>query len=150
MEPKIVRKPAFTVVGVKYHGKNENNEIKELWNEFGPRMAEVKQVINPDVCFGVCGNMDEQTQEFDYVAGFQVESTANMPEGLISFEVPEATYAAFSTTLPDIGRTFEHAFHTWLPQSRYQAAGGPELEVYGEEFDPHDPASLFDILIPIK
>jgi len=150
MEPKIVTKPAFTIVGVKYRGKNENYEIKQMWNDFGPRMGEILHVVNRDVCYGVCANMDEQTEEFDYVAGYQVESTANMPEGMISFEVPEATYAAFPTTLPDIGQAFEYAFHTWLPQSGYQPAGGPELEVYGEEFDPRDPASLFDILIPIK
>lgn len=150
MEPKIVTKPAFTVVGVKYHGKNENNEIKQMWNDFGPKMGEVKHVVNPDVCYGVCANMDEQTHEFDYVAGFEVESTVGMPDGMVSMEVPKATYAAFATTLPGIGQAFEHAYHTWLPKSKYQPAGGAELEVYGEEFDPRDPESTFEILIPIK
>jgi AraC family transcriptional regulator len=149
MEPRIVSMPAFTVVGVKYHGRNENNEIKQMWDEFGPRMGEIAHVVNQDVCYGVCANMDEQTHEFDYVAGFAVESTADMPDGMTSMEVAEATYAAFATTLPAIGQTFEKAYHTWLPQSGYQSAGGPELEVYGEEFDPRDPASSFDILIPI-
>lgn len=150
MEPKILRRPAFIVVGVRYQGKNENNEIKQMWDDFGPRMGEVKHVINPDVCFGVCGNMDEQTHAFDYVAGFEVESTADIPEGMVSMEVPEATYAAFTTTLPAIGQTIDHAHRTWLPQSGYQATYGPELEMYGEEFDPRDPASLFEYLIPIE
>jgi hypothetical protein len=30
MKPKIVSRAAFTVVGMKYHGKNENNEIPQL------------------------------------------------------------------------------------------------------------------------
>jgi len=149
MEPKIVTKPAFTVVGVKYRGDNKNNEIKHMWDEFGPRMGEIKHVVGPEVCYGVCANGDEETHEFDYFAGFEVDSTADIPEGMVSFEVPEATYAVFATTLPDIGKTFEHAYHTWLPQSGYHATGGPDLELYDEAFDPSDPYSTLYIYIPI-
>lgn len=150
MEPKIVSTPAFTIVGAKYRGKNENNEIKQMWEEFYPRMGEIQRIVNPDVCYGACANTDEQTHEFDYVAGFEVESAPDIPEGMASLEVPAATYAVFSTTLPGIGATFDYAYHTWLPQSGYQPAGGPEFELYGEEFDPRDPASTFDIYIPVK
>jgi hypothetical protein len=31
--PKIENRPAFTVAGVKYLGKNENDEISRLWRE---------------------------------------------------------------------------------------------------------------------
>ena len=149
MEPKIVSKPAFTIVGVKYHGRNENNEIPQLWNDFGPRMVEVKHMVDKHACYGVCANVDKQTRKFDYFAAFEVDSTDDIPEGMVSFEVPEATYAVFRTTLPDIGTTFDHAYHSWLPESGYQATGGPELELYDEEFDPRDPASTFGIYIPI-
>lgn len=150
MEPKIVSRPAFAVVGVKYHGKNENDEIKQMWQDFGPRMSEIKHVVNSCVCYGVCANTDEESGEFDYVAGFEVESVADIPEGMESMEVPEATYALFTTTLPAIGETFHNANHTWLPQSGHRPTGGPELEVYGEEFDPQDPASTFGVYIPIE
>jgi len=149
MEPRIVSLPAFTVVGAKYHGKNENDEIKQMWDDFGPRMGEIRHVVNREVCYGVCANADEQTQEFDYFAGFEVDSTGDLPKGMVSFEVPAATYAVFPTTLPGIGATFDHAYHTWLPQSGYQVTGGPDLELYGEEFDPRDPESTFEIFIPI-
>jgi predicted transcriptional regulator YdeE len=36
-EPKIVSKPAFTIVGLKYRGKNEGNEIPALWQTFMAR-----------------------------------------------------------------------------------------------------------------
>jgi len=150
MEPKIVSRPAFTVVGVKYHGQNENNEIPQMWQVFGPRMSEIKHVINTGICYGVCANADERTGEFDYIAGFEVESVAGIPEGMVSMEVPEATYAVFATTLPAIGETFHNAHHQWIPQSGYRPTGGPELEVYGEEFEPQDPASTFEVYIPIE
>jgi len=149
MEPKIVSKPAFTIVGVKYRGKNESNEIKQMWDDFGPRMGEIKHMVDKHVCYGVCANMDEQSHEFDYFAGFEVDSTADIPGRMVSFEVPAATYAVFRTTLPDVGQTFDHAYCNWMPQSGYQATGGPDLELYDEEFDPADLESTFEIFVPI-
>ena len=150
MEPRIENRPAFIVVGAKYRGKNENDEIKQMWQEFYPRMGEIQHVVNPDICFGICADGDEQTHEFDYVAGFEVGSAADIPAGMVSMEVPEATYAIFSTTLPGIGATYNHAYHTWLPKSGYQLIGGPDFEKYGSEFDPRDQASTFEVYIPIK
>ena len=53
MEPKIVSMPAFTVVGVKYRGKNENNEIKQMWQSFGPRMLEIQHKVDAHTALGV-------------------------------------------------------------------------------------------------
>ena len=150
MEPKIVKRAAFTVVGMKYHGKNENNEIPQLWGEFGPRMGEIKQMANRHVAYGVCDNFDESSSEFDYIAGFEVASTAEIPEGMVSWDIPEGKYAVFTCTLPTLGETYQHASHTWLPQSGYQRALGPELELYDESFDPRDPSSEMEVYIPIK
>ena len=68
---------------------------------------------------------------------------------LVGKVLPATTYAAFRTTLPAIGQTFDHAYQKWLPQSGYECTGGPELELYDEEFDPAVPESTFEILIPI-
>jgi AraC family transcriptional regulator len=150
MEPKIIKGAAFTVVGMKYHGKNENNEIPQLWGEFGPRMGEIKQVANPHVAYGVCDNFDESSSEFDYIAGFEVGSTAEIPEGMVSWDIPAGQYAVFTCTLPTLGETYQYAYHTWLPQSGYQRAAGPEFELYDESFDLRDPRSEMDVYIPIK
>ncbi len=149
MEPRIVSKPAFTVVGVKYRGRNENDEIPQLWHDFGPMMGEIQHKVDEHACYGVCANVDHETHEFDYFAAFEVDSTADIPAGMVSFEVPAATYAAFRTTLPDVGKTFDHAYQAWLPQSGYMSTGGPDLELYDEAFNPGDPHSTFEVFIPI-
>ena len=150
MEPKIIKGAAFTVVGMKYHGKNENNEIPQLWGEFGPRMGEIKQVANPHVAYGVCDNFDKGSSEFDYIAGFEVGSTDEIPEGMVSWDIPAGQYAVFTCTLPTLGEAYQYAYHTWLLQSGYQRAPGPEFELYDESFDPRDPSSEMDVYIPIK
>lgn len=149
MEPKITHKPAFIVAGKKYHGNNANNEVFHLWRESGVWMGKIAHVTNPNVAYGVMGNYDEQSQEFDYLAGVEVNNGDDQPEGLTSWAVPEQTYAVFTCTLPAIMEAYQHILQTWLPQSGYQHAGGPEFELYDEKFSPENPASLMYIYIPI-
>jgi len=150
MDPKIVEREGFTVVGMPYHGKNENDEIPQMWGAFGPQIQEIKDVANPSVCYGICDNMDPNTGEFDYIAGLEVSRAEEVPEGLVCWEVPAGRYAVLTTTLPRIGETFKFAYHEWLPGSGFEHRPGPDLEVYDESFDPQDPSSQFDVFIPIK
>ena len=149
MKAEIVSKPAFAVVGLVYHGKNEKQEIPQLWGEFGPRFGEVKGVINADVCYGVCDNFDQNSGEFDYAAVLEVSDDAGVPEGMVRWEIPAQTYAVFECTLPTIGETFDHIHKTWFPQSGYQRASGPEFELYDKDFDPNNPRSKMQIYIPV-
>lgn len=150
MEIKIVERSTFTVVGLKYRGKNENAEIPQLWQSLGPRSGEFENMADDTVAYGISANMDRESGEFDYVAGFEVSSAEQVPEGMVAFEVPAARYAVFSTTLPKVGETFHNAHNTWLPQAGLEPSGGPELELYDEQFDVQDPNSEFDLYIPIK
>ncbi|MCK4315597.1 MAG: GyrI-like domain-containing protein [Anaerolineae bacterium] len=110
MEPKIVTKPAFTVVGMLYHGKNENNEIAQVWSEFIPRVKEIEH-MGLQNSYGVCGQ-PEENGAFKYVAGFEVDSVAGIPEGMVSWDVPAQKYAVFPCTLSTIGEAYQYAFKT--------------------------------------
>jgi AraC family transcriptional regulator len=148
--PKIIQRPAFTVVGMVHSGKNENDEIPQMWAAMGPRFAEVRHVVDPEDCYGVVDNMDEGNGTFDYVAGIEVERARDLPEGMVSWDVPGGTYAVFTCTLPGLGEAYTHAYSTWLPQSGYERAPGPEFELYDAEFDPKDANSKMEIYIPIR
>lgn len=150
MEIKIVERSGFTVIGLKYRGKNEQGEIPQLWGAMGPRTGEIGNLVDDTAAYGISANADMETGAFDYIAGYEVSSAEEVPEGMVAFEVPGGRYAVFSTTLPRVGETFDHAYHTWLPQAGLQPSGGPEFELYDEEFDPQDPGSEFDLYIPIK
>jgi predicted transcriptional regulator YdeE len=120
VEIKIVERAAFTVVGLHYRGKNENNEIPLMWQVSGPRIQEIKDIVDRTVAYGVSADMDQSTGEFTYIAGFEVSSAENAPKGMVAFEVPGGRYAVFTTTLPQLGETFHNAFETWL---RYTTKG---------------------------
>lgn len=68
MEPEIVERAGMTVIGLKYRGRNEHQEIPQLWARFVPRMHEVHSVSTAS--FGVMDNYDPTTGEYDYLAAF--------------------------------------------------------------------------------
>jgi AraC family transcriptional regulator len=154
MEPSIVRKAAFTVVGMEEHGRNENNELPALWQSFIPRMCEIRGRVNPHESFGLCiGDMDyKQTGVFRYVAGQQVTDAAAVPDGMLAVTVPEATYAVFTHrgTLETLGQTYDYIYGTWLPTSGREVADTPDFELYDDRFDATSPSSEMDIYIPLK
>ena len=150
MEPKIVTKPAFNIVGMKYRGKNEHNEIPQLWGQFVAQIPSIKHQLPQPGSYGAMDNFDEEGGEFDYLAARAVERIADVPEGLLGWEIPENTYAVFTCTLPTLQKTFGYAYHTWLPQSGYERACGAEFEFYDRNFDPNDESSTMFIYIPIK
>jgi AraC family transcriptional regulator len=80
----------------------------------------------------------------------EVESAEGMPEGIVVWEVPAATYAVFPTTLTEIGATYERMYGQWLPASGYQRAPGPDIELYDENFNPDTPGSVFYLYVPVK
>lgn len=148
MEIKIITKPAFTVTGLNYFGKNENSEIPQMWGQFNPRAGEIENKVEPKVCYGVCGETDGDGR-FRYLAGFQVEPGSSQPQDMQTWDVPEQTYAVFPSTLQSIHETYKYAFQTWLPQSEYDHSPGPDFEFYDEEFDPKEGTGL-TIYIPVK
>ena len=150
MDPKIVTKKSFTVAGFKYRGKNENQEIPQLWQTYNRRFGQLRHRTPEKIAYGLMDNFDEQSGEFDYVAGTAVSSDKDLPADAVIWEVPEQTYAVFTCTLPTIHETFDNIYSKWLPKSGAKRQPGIEFELYDERFSTEDPDSELDIYIPIQ
>jgi AraC family transcriptional regulator len=148
--PKIVTKESFNVIGQVYHGKNENQEIPQLWRVLLPRFAEIKDMVSSEVSYGVMGNMDHDSGEFDYLAGYEFNRPGNVPEGMDTWTVPEQKYGVFSCTLPTLIDAFKQINQNWFPSSGYVQGDGPEFELYPKEFNPQIDDSVMHLYIPIK
>ena len=150
MQPQVVTKPAFTVVGLCIHTLAKAAEIPLLWDQFVPRMDEVQHLAEPHVSYGLMDHFNQEIGELDYMAGNAVEQVIDLPAGMARWDLPANTYAVFETTLPNIGETFGTIYNSWLPTSGYQHAAAPYFERYGETFDPDDPTSKLSIYIPVE
>ena len=93
MDVEITAGDGFVVIGVPYRGRNENREIPALWGQFFPRLGEIDGIADAGVYYGVMGNYDMTTGEFDYVAGAEVLPDTATPPGMMRWEVPPGTYA---------------------------------------------------------
>ncbi|MCB0021651.1 MAG: GyrI-like domain-containing protein [Caldilinea sp.] len=150
MEPQLVTKPAFTVVGMLLRATPMSPEIPQLWGRFAPRMDEIPNLAEPHVSYGVMGNYDTATSQFDYLAGCSVTTVGAMPEGMSRWDVPAQIYAVFETTIPAMGQTMDAIYTHWLPTSGYRQVNSMYFERYGETFSPEDPASTLSIYIPVE
>ena len=157
METRITSLPAMRVVGMAYIGKNENGEIGQMWDRFIPRFHEVEGKMRPGIALGVCGDA-KGDGSFRYVAGFQVDANAPVPEGMAVLEVPAATYVVVTQHGPlndqkrGLGAAESYVYREWLPQSGYERADAPDIQWYGEHFvfgDSEREDSEMDVYVPI-
>jgi len=147
MDIKIVTQAEFAVVGLPYYGKNEHEEIPELWTDLGPRMDEIADKTGP--AYGLCMPV-EADGRFHYLAGFAVSEASDLPEGMEAWTVPEQTYAVFPCELSTIQEAYRYAFETWLPQSDYRHdQKGIDFELYTEEFDPATGDEGMYVYVPV-
>ena len=147
MQPQLITKLAFTVVGLLIQTTAKNAEIPALWDQFVPRMGEIPHQSAEHASYGLMSNFDRTTSTVDYMAGSPVEKVGALPAGMSSWDVPANTYAIFETSIAKIGETFDHIFSTWLPTSGYQQVNAPYFEYYGENFSPNNP--VLSIYIPV-
>jgi AraC family transcriptional regulator len=83
----------------------------------------------------------------------EVEDLNSIPSSLVGKVIPAHRYAVFTSqgTLDALHKTFQHAYHEWLPKSKYKIADWYDFEYYGERFKGMgNPESVIDIYIPIR
>ncbi len=157
-EIKIKNHDALTIVGLKYTGKAEGQEIPALW---GKLMTLADQIPQRDfsamAAYGVSvmGADFEATMVFDYYAGFPVEGDPqNLPEGMVKYQIPAGQYAVITCpNLASISQAYDALYKNWLPGSDYVldfSHGNICFELYGEDYNPEAGSEKFYIYAPVK
>lgn len=155
MNPKIVHKPAFTVVGMKVRSSMEQSLIPQLWSDFDQRHDEIRDWIEPDNCYGIClheeGDDAQGCKYFSYLAGIEVSNTDFIPAGMTSHTLPEADYAVFEHhgPLDKLQDTYKFIYGSWLPHSAYKVLGKDDFELYDTRFKYGQAESVMEIWVPI-
>jgi len=155
MEPRITDHDAFAVVGLPLKvGHATTHEISTLWDRLIARVGEIPGRIEGSA-YGLLYNFDKREGSFDYLASVAVEGDAAVPDGMARIEVAAQTYAVFTHRIEnpvlsqDLPRVFNYIYGTWLPDSGYLVAEGPEIEYYDSRFDPNNNSGEIDLYIPV-
>ena len=148
MNPRIIFKPAFTVVGLLQDDQKDDASIDELWLRLGSRFHEIEGV-DPDVGYGVHFSKDDGDQ---FLVGFSVQQNGPIPKGMTAMHFEPKAYAVFTHQgfLDGIKETLAECFLAWLPRSGYQREGAYYIEVYDDRFVPNSPDSLISIYVPLR
>jgi len=160
MEPKIITKESFKVVGMEGKTTLKNNKIPGLWHKFMRVIGEIKNRINNNVAYGICEcvsefdakNFNEDT-EFTELVCVEVSKFDNIPEGMVGRTLQTQKYAVFTHRGPltNLRSTYDYIYGTWLKNSGYEIAEADDFEYYDERFNPvSQEDSEFDIYIPVK
>ena len=153
MEPEIREISEFKIVGLQCQtelGKTME-DLPKLWDEYMPRMGEIKNRIDEKVGYGVSIAEDPESKKFTYLAGVGVTDDSTIPEGMTSITIKEGKYVVFTHkgSLTKIGETYDFIWNEWLPKSGKKIdVRAPCLERYDERFKD-DENSVMEILFPL-
>lgn len=161
MKYKIEEKGAFRIVGPKLSTTMENEacykEIPAFWNEvaMGGKIAQLGAMIDqpPFGMLGVsaCGDtpITDYSTRFDYYIA--APTSKAVPQGMVEYMVPAATWAVFECSGPMPGSIQElqrRVATEWLPGSGYEYGNAPDIEVYYDE-DGTKPDARSEVWIPV-
>ena len=142
MNYRIEKHEPFRVVGLKkeitWTPENQEGflEVPKFWAEpaTGPAIMQLCSImdIQPQGVLGMSVGNWHQNGTFDYYIG--VASSQPMPGGMAEYVVPAGTWAIFDCVgaMPQSMQAMQQRIMTeWFPNSGYQYADAPDIEVYG-------------------
>jgi len=170
MNPIIIEKSAFKVAGygIKTNITNGNytKDVASFWINYDGENLESKmyKILNPPKHgeVGLCIPSSNDRGEATYMLGVIVDDFNDVTDDMITAEVPEATYAVFTTPPVNTGteaennefanvikQTWKYIFEEWFKDSGYIFDETKlDFEYYDERCHPTI-GTVMDIYVPV-
>lgn len=171
MNPVIMKKAEFKVAGygIKTNITNSNytKDIASFWCNYDGENLESKmyKILNPPKHgeVGICVPERGESGDAVYLLGVIVDNFDNVTNDMITVEVPEATYAVFTTPPVDtskdldnndfpeaIKNTWKYIFEEWFKDSEYVFDESKfDFEFYDERCHGRKD-TVMEIYVPIQ
>jgi AraC family transcriptional regulator len=155
MEPRIETLEPTKLIGIHMKMTLSNNKTGELWQQFMPRRAEIKDRITTDFISMQTYGKDwkfSPTAIFEKWATVQVSSFDKIPPKMATYLLEGGKYAVFihQGLASEAPKTMQYIFGQWLPESKYILSNREHFEVLPEGYSPLDPQAKEEIWVPIK
>lgn len=161
LEPVIEHLPARTCIGMQtsfFGTSSEKNNMAQrlppLWDAFLARLPEVPARRAGGPGFGILWQDDTADAELlSYCAAVEVDDGSGpLPAGMAVVRLEAQLHACFRHVGParQLDHTVNYAYSNWLLRDgNWRHAGGPDLEIYGDEYDPHAANSVVYYAVPV-
>ena len=154
----LVKVEPFRVCGVQKTGPSSFNSTENAGSDFSNKLwhAFIDKVIASGIpldqdMYGASWPADDQTppQLITYFCGFKSDEAV---AGFETLQIDGGNYFEYRYEgyAVDIDKGFQDAYINAFPSSGLKSRAGQHLEIYGEEYDPNAPISIFKILIPTE
>lgn len=146
MDFRIENKEAFTLTGLPLttttNGKKAYAEIPAFWKKCGENkvIERLWRAMPEGSPLGVMGasadDWNPETGEFTYLIAIEAPADrSRLPPGCVDVKAPAAAWAIFTARGP-LPKAFQEMndriWNEWFPESGYEEAEGPHLEIYPE------------------
>lgn len=124
------------------------NDIEALWSEFTKRHSSVAPTLTTNT-IGVCYRTGKH---WNYVTGFVVRGNNPQPINEVPVvQLHPQTYAVFRHhgRIAQVPNLRFHIQQVWMPDSGYQHAQAPDLEIYPEGVDQQRDL-VMEVWVPIE
>jgi AraC family transcriptional regulator len=155
--PRIEVLDGMTVVGMRRAMSFAAPAMRELWQAFRPRVAEVgnrssDRFISMRIHDDMMRSAPGPGTRFEQWAAVEVEGPGGVPDGMASHRLAGGRYAVFTYfgRADAFGAAARVIYGEWLPESAYELADREFFEVLGPSYRPDDPAASEAIWIPIQ
>lgn len=125
------------------------HEIATLWRTF---MARADTISNKAQAIPVglslpCG----ADGAFDYLCGYEVSALSDIPDGMVTLQLPARRYAVFAhnDNITGLGATYAAIWYGWLPRQADADRASPMLERYLPTFNPYTGFGGLEIWAPL-
>jgi predicted transcriptional regulator YdeE len=148
VEPEIISKDRFKIIGVKKRIKSESPHFHNVWKEFTKNYDKIKASSIDNGFYGINFEPDEDNFQ-DYIAGIAVDNDYQNSDRTFTEHIqPSSLYAVFECKLNNIGPTYMKIFSEWVKNNQYSLRNFSCFEYYPPNtVKPDDKVFLY---IPIN
>lgn len=148
MEPNIVDRPAFALVGIQAWIDPETADHEAIFDELYRPHAENARAVASSPGFLGAYFASRGPGRIGYMVGVEAPQGTAAPPGLVALEIPAARYAIFEFPREDVGGMWDYIHGEWLPASdEYALASTPVFEYYPQE---NTTETRLSIWIPLR
>lgn len=150
---RIEHARARVLVGLRAtYTEADRHRIPQQWQRFAEKLPAIVDALDA-VTWGVC-RMDEGDGTLDYLTAVEVARapTALAGEALEVLELPAGAYLRVEHPghVAEIHTTWQWIWQTLVPSGTHPLRLGPQLERYGQGFDPATGVGEMSIWLPVE
>ncbi len=158
--PDLQQWPEKQVVGLRTSvydidsgANNVAQRLPALWINFLERIGEIayRLPLPGEPINGMRRPVGVDTEQLQFMVCVPVTGESTLPPGMVSVTLPAGRRACFAHRGPGLAlnHTINLAYSKWLLTSGEQHSGGWDIEIYGDQYHPHQPDSVMHYAMPL-